>query len=151
MKKSAGILVYKKENGILKYLLVHPYGVFYDFGDKNTWSIPKGEFIDEDPFEAAVREFTEETNIDFDFNKPHIKLTPITQKSGKVVHAFAFEGDIDVDAVKSNLFEIEYPKDSGKTAWFPEIDKAKWFTNEEAKTHILPAQFDLILELENII
>jgi predicted NUDIX family NTP pyrophosphohydrolase len=142
-KQSAGILLYRKTNSQLQVFLVHPGGPFFKNKDAGSWTIPKGEILDdEDPLAAAKREFNEETGqaIDGDF----IKLNPVTLKSGKIVHAWAVEGDIDHETIFSNLFEIEWPPKSGKMQSFPEIDRAGWFEMEEAKEKINAGQLGLI-------
>ncbi len=146
LKKSAGILLYKRVDKQLFVLLVHPGGPFWKNKDAGHWSIPKGEFSDEEnAFDAAIREFEEETGtrLDGDF----IELVPVKLKSGKVVYAWALEKDIDADAVESNTFEIEWPPKSGRLKSFPEIDKAAWFTVEEALEKINVAMTDFILQL----
>jgi predicted NUDIX family NTP pyrophosphohydrolase len=143
IKQSAGILLYREIDKKLEFFLVHPGGPFFKNKDVGVWSIPKGEFLDdEDPLEAAKREFCEETGqaVDGDF----IALKPVTLKSGKVVHAWALEGDIDNETIFSNLFEIEWPPKSGKKQSFPEIDRAGWFDIDEAKIKINIAQIGLI-------
>ena len=145
-KKSAGILVYKIENKILEVFLVHPGGPFWLKRDDGAWSIPKGEFDDEDPLEAAKREFEEETGMKV--SGEFIELKPIKQKSGKLVYAWAVKGDIDATKIKSNDFEIEWPPRSGNMKTFPEIDKAAWFDINEANKKIIEAQSSFIRELE---
>ncbi len=145
-KQSAGILLYRKTNNQLQVFLVHPGGPFFKNKDIGVWSIPKGEFLDgEDPLEAAKREFNEETGqpVDGDF----IKLSAVTLKSGKIVHAWAVEGNIDHETIFSNLFEMEWPPKSGKMQSFPEIDRAGWFDIETAKIKINAGQAGLIEEL----
>lgn len=146
MKQSAGILVYRFHRKILQVLLVHPGGPFWARKDAGVWTIPKGEPAEEeDLLLAARREFAEETGY-----RPEgefIKLSPVKQKGGKLVHAWAVEGDMDVSALKSNDFEIPWPPKSGKLQRFPEVDKAEWFSPEEAKQKILPAQIAFIDEL----
>jgi len=144
-KKSAGILVYKIENKILEVFLVHPGGPFWVKKDDGAWSIPKGEFDDEDPLEAAKREFEEETGMKI--SGEFIELKPIKQKSGKLVYAWAVKGDIDPTKIKSNDFEIEWPPRSGNMKTFPEIDKAAWFDINEANKKIIEAQSSFIREL----
>lgn len=149
-KQSAGILLYRKVDHQLQVFLVHPGGPFFKNKDAGAWSIPKGEFEDdEDPLLAAKREFLEETGqaIDGEF----IKLSPIKLKSGKTVHAWAIEGDIDHDTIASNVFEIEWPPRSGKKASFPEVDRAGWFDVAEAKVKVNSAQVKLIEELVGIL
>lgn len=145
-KKSAGILVYRIHQGGLQVLLVHPGGPFWAKKDAGAWTVPKGEFDDEDPLSAARREFLEETGayVDGDF----LPLTPVTQKNGKVVHAWAVEADLDSNQIKSNTFEMEWPPKSGKRREFPEVDKAAWFLPEEGMKKINPAQAGFIRELE---
>jgi predicted NUDIX family NTP pyrophosphohydrolase len=148
-KQSAGILLYRMTDKQLQVFLVHPGGPFFQKKDEGAWSIPKGEYVNgEDPLAAAQREFEEETGQTISGN--FVKLQPVKQKSGKVVQAWAVEGDIDRDAIKSNLFEIEWPPKSGKRVSFPEIDRAEWFTIEIAKQMILPGQLGLIEELERL-
>lgn len=149
-KQSAGILLYRNINNQLQVFLVHPGGPFFKNKDAGAWSIPKGEFSDdEDPLLAAKREFLEETGqpVDGDF----IKLFPIKLKSGKTVHAWAVEGDIDHNTIVSNVFEIEWPPRSGKTASFPEVDRAGWFGIDEACIKVNAAQVKLIEELDALL
>ena len=145
IKQSAGLLVYRETDAGVEVFLVHPGGPFFARKDDGVWSIPKGEFDDEDPLTAARREFEEEIGqrIAGDF----FELTPIKQKGGKIVYAWAVEADIDADSIKSNTFEMEWPPRSGKTARFPEVDRAAWFDPETAKQKINPAQAALITEL----
>ena len=149
-KKSAGILLFRKSNKDLEVFLVHPGGPFWINKDVGSWSIPKGEFEDgESPLEAAKREFEEETGINI--SGEFIELSPIKQKSGKTVYAWAVEGNIDPSEIKSNEFEIEWPPKSGKMKTFPEIDKAGWFYLHEAKKKIIEAQSTFMDELKNIL
>jgi predicted NUDIX family NTP pyrophosphohydrolase len=146
MKTSAGILLYRKKNNFIEVFLVHPGGPFWKNKDKGAWSIPKGEFTkDEDPLTVAKREFNEETGqaVAGDF----VELTPIKQKGGKMVYAWAVEGDADAEQIVSNTFKQEWPYKSGKWITIPEVDKAGWFGVEEAKEKMNPAQLDLIEEL----
>jgi predicted NUDIX family NTP pyrophosphohydrolase len=132
-----------------EFLLVHPGGPFWVKKDEGVWSIPKGEFTDgEDPLDAARREFEEElgTAVVGDF----MQLTPIKQKSGKVVHAWAVRGDFDVASVKSNLFSMEWPPKSGRQQEFPEVDRAEWFDLETARKKILAAQVELVDQVSKI-
>ena len=147
-KQSAGILLYRIKSNDLEVFLVHPGGPFWAKKDEGAWSIPKGEFEDEeDPLAAAKREFEEETGLKI--SGEFIELHPVKQKSGKMVYAWAVEGDVDPLKIKSNEFEIEWPPKSGKMKSFPEIDKAAWFNLTEAKKKIITAQTGLIKELEN--
>jgi predicted NUDIX family NTP pyrophosphohydrolase len=149
-KQSAGVLLYKLTDGLLHLFLVHPGGPFFRKKDDGAWSIPKGEFDDdEEPLAAAQREFEEEVGKPVSGN--FIKLQPIKQKSGKVVHAWAVEGDIDHEQITSNLFEMEWPPKSGKMASFPEIDRAGWFTVDVARQKIIQGQIALIDELETLV
>ena len=145
-KKSAGLLVYRLRNGNLEVLLVHPGGPFWAKKDEGAWSIPKGEMTeDEDPLKAAKREFFEETGFQIDGN--FIALTPVKQAGGKWVYAWAVEGDCDAESIKSNTFSMEWPPRSGKRKEFPEVDRAAWFTLDQAKQKILKGQLSLLEEL----
>jgi predicted NUDIX family NTP pyrophosphohydrolase len=150
-KQSAGILLYRFfKDKQLQVFLVHPGGPFFRNKDDGSWSAPKGEFTDdEDPLDAAKREFLEETGQTIDGH--FIPLEPITQKGGKKVYAWAVEGDIDHETIISNLFELEWPPKSGKKQTFPEIDRAAWFDIETAKIKINPAQVGLIESLAQIL
>jgi len=133
----------------MQVFLVHPGGPFFKNKDLGAWSIPKGEFLDdEDALAAAKREFEEETGkaIGGDF----FELKPVRLKSGKTVHAWAIEGDINHETITSNLFEMEWPPKSGKKQSFPEIDRAGWFEIDEAKLKINAAQVGFIVELTMI-
>jgi predicted NUDIX family NTP pyrophosphohydrolase len=146
MRTSAGILLYRKTNSYIEIFLVHPGGPFWKGKDKGAWSIPKGEFTKgEDPLTVAKREFNEETgqSIDGDF----IELKPIQQKGGKMVYAWAVEGDANAENIVSNTFKQEYPYKSGKWITIPEVDKAGWFGIEEAKEKMNAAQVEFIEEL----
>lgn len=146
MRKSAGLLVYRKNKAAIEIFLVHPGGPFWKGKDKGAWSIPKGEFEDdEEPLAAAKREFKEETGQEV--NGDFIELRPIKQKSGKLVYAWAVEAEVDADTIVSNTFQLEYPAKSGKWITIPEVDKASWLSIEEAKEKINPAQADLIDDL----
>lgn len=146
-KKSAGILLYRLQNDDWEVLLVHPGGPFWAKKDLGAWSIPKGEFDEnENPLDAAKREVEEETGIKVqgDF----IELTPVKQKNSKLIYAWALRGNFDAAQIKSNTFEIEWPPKSGKEKSFPEVDKAAWFNIEEAKKKITEGQLPLINEIE---
>lgn len=147
LKQSAGILLYKRVHGQLIVLLVHPGGHFWKNKDAGHWSIPKGEFIDdENAFDAAIREFEEETGTQLEGH--FIALSPVKLKSAKVVYAWALEKDVNAAEIVSNTFEIEWPPKSGKLKSFPEIDKARWFTINEALEKINEAMRELILQLQ---
>lgn len=146
MRKSAGILLYRKKEDQYEVLLVHPGGPFWAQKDKGVWSIPKGEDPDsEDPLQAAIREVEEETG--YRPNGPFIPLTPIKQKSGKLVMAWAAAGDFDADVIQSNTIKTQWPPKSGKWISIPEVDKAAWLHPDEAKQKINPAQIPFIDEL----
>jgi predicted NUDIX family NTP pyrophosphohydrolase len=137
---SAGILLYRQRQGKLEVLLVHPGGPFWQRRDEGSWSIPKGERgAAEDGLTVARREFEEE------LGKPppqatFIPLGSVRQAGGKAVDAWAAEGEVDVDTVKSNTFELEWPPRSGRIQLFPEIDRAGWFAVEQARQKLNPAQ-----------
>ena len=144
-KKSAGILLYRFSEGQLEILLGHPGGPFHARKDLGAWSIPKGEFENEVPFEAAKREFLEETG--FEVEGEPIQLFPIKQAGGKIVYAWAVEQDIDAAKIKSNTFSLEFPPGSGSRNEYPEIDRAEWFPVPVALEKINPAQAALIRQL----
>ncbi len=149
-KQSAGLLFYRFNKKKLEVLLVHPGGPYWLKKDAGAWTIPKGEIEnDEDPLLTAIREVKEETGINAAGN--FIELTPIKQKSGKIVCAWAVEMDFDIAVLTSNHFEIECPPRSGQKQSFPEIDKAEWFSTEQAKEKILEAQIAFIVEVEQIL
>jgi len=145
-KTSAGILMFRRQKDQLQVLLVHPGGPFWKNKDAGAWTIPKGEVEgDEEPIETARREFEQETGV-----KPTgelIQLQPITQRGGKVVHAWAVQGDLDITAIKSNTFKMEWPPKSRKEVEFPEIDRAEFFDVATAVVKVNPAQTQLIHEL----
>jgi predicted NUDIX family NTP pyrophosphohydrolase len=145
VKKSAGILLYRFRDSTLQVFLVHPGGPFWAKKDNGAWSIPKGEFTNEDPLEAAKREFKEETGKDI--TAELFPLTPLKQKSGKVIHAFAGNQDLDEKEIASNAFSIEWPPRSGKMVEFPEIDKGEWFTVTTAKEKLSGSQGGFLDEL----
>jgi len=149
-KKSAGILLYRRTKAMPEVLLVHPGGPFWKNKDIGAWSVPKGEFTDDEkPLLAAIREFKEELGIAV--SGDFIELLPQKQKSGKVVYTWALEQDADVDDILSNTFELEWPPRSGKMIEIPEVDKAGWFSTEEAKVKIIPGQIPIIENLERIL
>jgi predicted NUDIX family NTP pyrophosphohydrolase len=149
-KQSAGILLYRTINNTLEVFLVHPGGPYFKNKDDGCWSIPKGEFLsNEEALTAAKREFEEETgqHIDGKF----IELGTIQQKNGKMVHAWALEGDINHETIFSNTCEIEWPPRTGKKLTIPEIDRAAWFNPSIAKQKINPAQAELVDRLVAIL
>ena len=143
-KRSAGILLYRGRGPGLRLLLVHPGGPFWAKKDLGAWSIPKGEYQEgEDPLSVAKREFEEELGS----APPEgavIDLGEIVQPSRKVITAFALEGDFDPNRLNSNLFELEWPPKSGRKQSFPEVDRAEWFSVEEARKKSLPGQAPFI-------
>ncbi|MDX1697410.1 MAG: NUDIX domain-containing protein [Thiohalobacterales bacterium] len=148
MKHSAGLLIYREKSGHKEVFLVHPGGPYWTNRDIAAWSIPKGEFEeDEEPLHAARREFSEETGLEVPAGIP-LPLEPVKQPSRKVVHAWYLEGNVDTRAVRSNLFEMEWPPGSGKMQEFPEVDKAEWYSLAEAKLKIHKGQVALIEQLE---
>jgi predicted NUDIX family NTP pyrophosphohydrolase len=141
--KSAGVLLYKGGADQLKVLLVHPGGPFWAKRDRGAWSIPKGEIMEgEDPEKAARREFAEELGVAFE--GPLHLLGEKVQPSGKRIIAYAGEGDIDCAAIRSNSFEIEWPPKSGRRRSFPEIDRAEWFSLDEAHDKLLKGQLKFL-------
>jgi predicted NUDIX family NTP pyrophosphohydrolase len=145
-RNSAGLLLYRIREPKLEVLLVHPGGPFWKNKDDGAWSIPKGEVADgEELLEAAKREFEEETG--YLPAGPFVPLTPVKLKSGKVVHAWAVEGDFDLVGFTSNTFTMEWPPRSGKAVEFPEVDQAEFFDLETAKRKINTAQAAFIAEV----
>jgi predicted NUDIX family NTP pyrophosphohydrolase len=148
-KVSAGLLMYRMREGEMEFLLAHPGGPFWKHRDAGAWTIPKGEIQPgEEPLAAAQREFEEEIGL-----KPQgnfIELKPITQKGGKIVHAWAFEGECDTTCIRSNTFQMEWPPRSGKFQACPEVDRACFFSLAEAKQKINPAQFAFLEELKQL-
>ena len=146
--KSAGLVLYRRRDGSLEVLLVHPGGPFWQRRDEGVWSIPKGEFGENEVgIDVARREFQEELGT----AAPEGDATPlgeVRQAEGKVVHAWALPGDLDVTKTTSNTFEIEWPPRSGKLQTFPEVDRAAWFDLDRARRKLLPAQRAFIDRLE---
>jgi predicted NUDIX family NTP pyrophosphohydrolase len=143
---SAGILPYRLKVGCLEVLLVHPGGPFWARKDLGSWSIAKGEYLEgEDPLQAALREFFEETG--HRPAGPFLPLSPRKQPSGKIIDAWAAESDWDASNLVSNTFTIEWPRGSGKVREFPEVDRAEWFDIAEAARRILPGQREFLDEL----
>jgi predicted NUDIX family NTP pyrophosphohydrolase len=139
-KRSAGLLAFRRTDAGLEVLLVHPGGPFWAKKDDGAWSVPKGEYgPSEDPLEVARREFEEEIGQGPPGTEP-VWLGDLRQPSGKVVSAWAMEGDLDVRDVRSNSFEMEWPPRSGRTQEFPEVDRAGWFGLEEARRKLLRGQ-----------
>ncbi len=147
---SAGLLMYRVKDGVLQILLAHPGGPYFVNKDDGAWTVPKGEpDSSEDLLVAAQREFAEETGLKP--QGPFTPLRPIKQKGGKVVHAWAFAGDCDPIALKSNTFLMEWPPKSGRQQEFPEIDRAEFFDIKTARKKIKAGQEGLIEELETIV
>ena len=147
---SAGLLMYRIQDGKLQVLLAHPGGPLFKHKDEGAWTIPKGEIEPgEDLLEAAKREFEEEIGVTP--TGPFIALTPITQKGGKIVHAWAFKGDCEARAIVSNTFSIEWPPRSGRLMDFPEIDRAEFYDLAVASRKIKAAQAALIDELQGVV
>jgi predicted NUDIX family NTP pyrophosphohydrolase len=148
-KRSAGILLFRGRGAQLHLLLVHPGGPFWAKKNLGAWSIPKGEYQEgQDPLGVARREFQEELGEPAPAGDA-IELGELVQPSRKVVTAFSIEGDFDPSRLKSNLFEMEWPPKSGLLRSFPEVDRAQWFTLDEAREKILPGQrpfIDRLLE-----
>jgi len=145
-KRSAGLLMFRRRGDGLHVLLVHPGGPFWKNKDLGAWTIPKGEHdAGEEALAAATREFREETGIEP--RGPFIQLTPVKQAGGKLVEAWAFEGDADAAAIRSNTFSIEWPRGSGRFQDFPEVDRAEWFALDDARRKILRGQAPLLEEL----
>jgi predicted NUDIX family NTP pyrophosphohydrolase len=145
-KKSAGLLLFRRKKPGVEVFLVHMGGPFWAHKDDGAWSIPKGEFTEEAPLDAAVREFKEETGLtptgDF------LELAPAKQPSGKTVFAWALEWDCDATKIKSNTFAMEWPKGSGVMQDFPEVDRASWFSLGEARKKLLKGQIPFIDQFE---
>ena len=145
-KRSAGILMYRGRGPALELLLVHPGGPFWAKKDLGAWSIPKGEYDeDEDPLACAIREFADELGS-LPVRKPSVvvNIGELVQPSRKIITAFAVEGDFDPVTLKSNRFEIEWPPKSGRMQSFPEVDRAGWFASAEARAKIQPGQVPFI-------
>ena len=149
-RTSAGILLYRRVGAGLEVLLAHPGGPYFARRDLGDWTIPKGEpdGTDEPLADVARREFEEETGTALDAGAPTIELGTIVQKGGKVVHAWALEGDLDPAVAVSNTFEMEWPPGSGRRREFPEIDRVAWFDPVEARRRLKPTQIPLVDRLE---
>ena len=138
-KRSAGLLMFRRKGGELEVFLVHPGGPFWSGKDAGAWTVPKGEYVEgEEPLDAAKREFAEETG--FEARGEFIDLGTVRQTSGKIVNAWAFEGDCDPEKLVSNTCEIEWPPRSGRKLEIPEVDRGAWFPMEAARKRILKTQ-----------
>jgi predicted NUDIX family NTP pyrophosphohydrolase len=138
-KQSAGLLMYRHGGDALEVFLVHPGGPYFSKKNEGSWTLPKGEYeVGEEPLAAAQREFHEETG--FDSNEPFMELGTVKQKNGKLVLAWAFEGDCDPTNLVSNTCEIEWPPRSKRRIVIPEVDRGIWFSAEDAKIYIREEQ-----------
>jgi predicted NUDIX family NTP pyrophosphohydrolase len=149
-KRSAGLLLYRKRGASFELFLVHPGGPFWAKKDMGAWSIPKGEYEDgEEPLDAARREFTEETG----FAAPDhaVALGEVKQAGGKIVKAWAAEGDCDPERMVSNVCSIEWPPRSGRMIEIPEADRGGWFSLEEARARILKGQQPFLERLAGLL
>jgi predicted NUDIX family NTP pyrophosphohydrolase len=149
-RTSAGLLMFRRKGDAVEVLLVHPGGPFWAKKDLGAWTIPKGELEDgEDELTTARREFEEETGIAP--SGPFHPLGSIKQKAGKIVHAWAFEGDGAAETIQSNTIRMEFPPRSGQWSEFPEVDRAEWFRVDDARRRINPAQVPLLDHLVEMI
>ena len=149
-KISAGLLLYRRRQGVPEVFLVHPGGPFWAKQDAGAWSIPKGEAAPgEDLLSAARREFQEETGLGV--GGEFRALAPVRQPSGKTVHAWALEADCDAGAIRSNSFEMEWPPRSGQRREFPEVDRAAWFDLPTARSKVTKGQLGLLDQLERLL
>jgi predicted NUDIX family NTP pyrophosphohydrolase len=147
---SAGLLLFRRSRGDLEVFLAHPGGPFWEGRDLGAWTVPKGLVeVDEDSLAAAVREFEEETAIRPE--GPFLPLGSVRQKAGKLVYAWAWEGEADPRLVRSNVMRTEWPRGSGRWLTFPEVDRCEWFDARSAREKINPAQAELIDRLETAI
>ncbi|HEY4844728.1 MAG TPA: NUDIX domain-containing protein [Candidatus Dormibacteraeota bacterium] len=149
--QSAGLMVYRQRDGKLEVLLVHPGGPFWEKRDDGVWSIPKGEVGEnETGIDVARREFQEELGVPAPDGEL-AALGTVRQTGGKIVHAWAVPGDLDVTQSTSNTFELEWPPRSGRMQQFPEVDRAGWFDMDAARSKLLPAQREFIDRLEALL
>ncbi len=148
-KSSAGIVLYRKRHRILEIFLVHPGGPYWARKDDGAWSIPKGEYEQgEEALLAAQREFLEETGVAV--NGPFLALAPVRQPSGKIITAWAVEGDLDPTRLRSNRFSLEWPPKSGVMQSFPEVDRGAWFSLVHARGKLSPGQRPLLRGLTEL-
>ena len=149
-QRSAGLVLYRRVEGVVEVFLVHPGGPFWAKKDLAAWSIPKGEIADgEAPLAAAQREFQEETGCVAAGD--YVPLAPVRLSSGKVIHAWAVAGDCDPSRLRSTTFPMEWPPRSGQWRDFPEVDRAAWFPLSEARRRITPGQVGLIDQLATVV
>ena len=147
---SAGLVLYRRRDGNVEVFLAHPGGPFWARRDEGAWTVPKGMIeAGEDALAAAVREFSEETGLVP--SGPYLSLGEVRQKSGKIVHAWASEGDADPSCVRSNVVSMEWPRGSRRMMTFPEVDRCAWFSLEEAMRRILSSQRPLLERLEELV
>ncbi len=147
---SAGLLLFRRPRGRLEVLLAHPGGPFWRGRDLGAWTIPKGLVAaGEELLAAARREFEEETGIRP--QEPFLPLGSVRQKAGKVIHAWAWEGDADASAIVSNTATVEWPRGSGRSITYPEVDRCAWFDPPTARTRLNPAQAELIDRLQAVV
>lgn len=150
-KRSAGLLLFRRRAAKVEVLLVHPGGPFWSKKDDGAWFIPKGELEEgEDPLSAARREFREELGSEPPETEP-LELGTIKNKSGKLIYAWAIEGDFDLAALKSNTFELEWPPRSGRMRKFPEVDRAAFFALPDAEPKLHPAELPLLERLSALL
>jgi predicted NUDIX family NTP pyrophosphohydrolase len=144
--ESAGLVLYRRQDGSVEVFLVHPGGPYWQNRDVGVWSIPKG-LIDphEEPLAAAIREVREETG--YEARGPFVPLGSVKLPSGKRIHAWACEGDLDPSQVRSNLVQVEFPPRSGRTLAVPEVDRGQWFTLDVARQKLHPAQVPFLERL----
>ena len=146
-KQSAGLLVYRLRAASLEVLLVHPGGPFWTKKDDGAWFLPKGEINpDEEPRQAAYREFREEVGVEPPAGEP-LELGTVKNKGGKLIYGWALAGDLDLTGFHSNTFELEWPPRSGKKREFPEVDQARYFSVDEALVKMHPAELPLVERL----
>jgi len=153
VKRSAGVLLFRRGGGATEFLLAHPGGPFWAKKDAGAWSIPKGQIEDgEEPRACAIRELEEELGPAPELDpEALIELGSVRQRAGKVVEAWAAEADFDPASLASNTFSMEWPPRSGRQAEFPEVDRAEWFGLETAREKILPAQAEFLDRLLEIL
>jgi predicted NUDIX family NTP pyrophosphohydrolase len=145
-RRSAGLMMYRRRSSVLEVFLVHPGGPFFAKKDLGAWTISKGEYLeDEDPLQAAKREFQEETG--FTVAESFVDLGSVNQAGGKIVSAWAFEGDCDPCKLISNRCEVEWPPRSARLMEIPEVDRGAWFSVDEARERIKPSQIPLLNRL----
>lgn len=149
-RRSAALLLHRVRDGFVEVLIAHPGGPFWARRDDGAWSIPKGEYgADEDAWHAARREFTEEIGLAPPAG-PRTDLGVFTQPGGKQITVFAVAGDLDVSAARSNTFELEWPKGSGRRREFPEVDRVAWFPLAQAETKLLAGQRPVLDRLREL-